>query len=309
LAEKVTIHEVGPRDGLQNESEVLSTEDKAEFVSQLVASGCSEIEVSSFVRPRWVPQLADAEDLIRRLPVKEGVTFWALVPNRRGMDRALESGIGAVATFMSASETHNEKNVNRTLRESLVALREVIATAKAEGLQVRSYLSTVFGCPYEGDIDPARVADIAGELVAAGADHLSLGDTTGMADPSSVERVLSTLVEGGISLDSLAMHMHDTRGTALANVLTGLRFGLRRFDGSVAGLGGCPYAPGASGNLATEDMVHMLHAMGYDTGIDLEGLCGAGAFMADTLGRDLPGRYHRYHLAQQVRAERERTAC
>jgi hydroxymethylglutaryl-CoA lyase len=285
----------------------VSTEDKAECIARLVDAGCPHVEVSSFVRPRWVPQLADAEDLIRRLPQGTDCTFWALVPNRRGMDRALESGIGAVATFMSTSETHNEKNVNRTLRESLAALREVIATAKAEGLLVRAYLSTVFGCPYEGEVDPAKVADLAGELVAAGADHISLGDTTGMGDPSSVERVLGTLVDAGLSLDSLAMHMHDTRGTALANVLTGLRFGVRRFDASVAGLGGCPYAPGASGNLATEDVVHMLHAMGHDTGIDLDALGDTGAFMAKTLGKELPGRYHRYHLAQRARAERERS--
>jgi hydroxymethylglutaryl-CoA lyase len=307
LAETLTIHEVGPRDGLQNESTLVSTEDKADLIARLVEAGCSNVEVSSFVRPRWVPQLADAEDLIPRLPQGTDCTFWALVPNRRGMDRALESGIGAVATFMSSSETHNEKNVNRTLRESLAALREVIATAKAEGLLVRAYLSTVFGCPYEGDVDPAKVADLAGELVAAGADHISLGDTTGMGDPSSVERVLGTLVEAGVPLDSLAMHMHDTRGTALANVLTGLRFGVRRFDASVAGLGGCPYAPGASGNLATEDIVHMLHAMGHDTGIDLDTLSDTGAFMARTLGKELPGRYHRYHLAQRARAERERS--
>jgi len=309
MGERVIIHEVGPRDGLQNEAVVLPTDQKAGLVARLQAAGCPQVEVSSFVRPRWVPQLADAEDLIRSLPMGDEVTWWALVPNRRGMERALESGISAVATFMSVSETHNEKNVNRTSKESLESLREVIATANAEGLQVRAYLSTVFGCPYEGDVDVRRAAALAGELLAAGAEHVSLGDTTGMADPSSVQRTVECMVASGIPLESLALHMHDTRGTALANVLTGLRLGVRRFDAAVAGLGGCPYAPGASGNLATEDLVHMLHAMGYSTGIDLDALADAGAFASQALGRALPGRYHRYHLARMQREERERSAC
>ncbi len=309
MGEQVTIHEVGPRDGLQNEPAVLPTGQKAELVARLRAAGCSQVEVTSFVRPRWVPQLADAEDLVRALPPREDATWWALVPNRRGMERALESGIPAVATFMSASETHNEKNVNRTSKESLESLREVIATGTAEGLKVRAYLSTVFGCPYEGEVDVGRATWLAGELLGAGAEHVSLGDTTGMGDPASVERVLESMVRAGISLESLALHMHDTRGTALANVLAGLRFGVRRFDAAVGGLGGCPYAPGASGNLATEDLVHMLESMGYSTGIDLDALADAGVFASQALNRALPGRYHRYHLARMQREERERSAC
>jgi len=288
---------------------VLPTQQKAELVARLREAGCSQVEVTSFVRPRWVPQLADAEELVRSLPSCEDATWWALVPNRRGMDRALESGVPAVATFMSASETHNEKNVNRTSKESLEALREVIATATAEGLKVRAYLSTVFGCPYEGEVDVGRATWLAGELLAAGAAHVSLGDTTGMADPSSVERVLANMVSEGVSLDAIALHMHDTRGTALANVLAGLRVGVRRFDAAVGGLGGCPYAPGASGNLATEDLVHMLESMGYSTGIDLDALAAAGVFASQSLKRDLPGRYHRYYLARMEREERERSAC
>lgn len=291
----VKIHEVAPRDGLQNEATVLSTEAKVEFAHRLVAAGYSDIEVSSFVRPKWIPQLADAADVCARLPRPEGVTWWGLVPNQRGLDRALTCGITAVATFLSASETHNRKNLNRTSRESMAALSEVIANARAEGMQVRSYISTVFGCPYEGAVDPHRTLDLAGQLLAAGAQEISLGDTTGMGDPLLVRRVLDVLVDGGVPLDAIALHMHDTRGTALANILAGLERGVRTFDTSVAGLGGCPYAPGASGNAATEDLVHMLHAMGYETGLDLDAVAEAGHYIEGVLGRELPGRYHLYH--------------
>ena len=292
----VTVHEVGPRDGLQNESVILSTDDKLAFLGRLVDSGLTDIEVTSFVKPRWVPQLADAQELVQRLPEAPGVTWWALVPNRTGMERALEAGIPAVATFLSASETHNKKNINRTIRESLVAQREVIATAAAEGLRVRAYLSAVFGCPYEGDVDVARVLELCHALLDAGAERISLGDTTGMANPAQVRNVLKVLVDGGVPLEAVALHMHDTRGAALANVLAGLDCGVRIFDASVAGLGGCPYAPGASGNLATEDLVHVLEAMGWESSATLEGVAKAGVFAAKLLGKELPGRYHRYFL-------------
>ena len=293
---KVTIHEVGPRDGLQNESEVVSTEDKLAFIESLVASGLTDIEVTSFVRPRWVPQLADAVELVRRLPEAPGVTWWALVPNRIGMERALEAGIPGVATFMSSSETHNKKNINRTIRESLASQREVIATSVAEGLRVRAYLSTAFGCPYEGDVDSGRVVELCGELLSAGAERISLGDTTGMANPQQVRDLLGRLQKEGVELSHIALHMHDTRGAALANVLAGLDCGVRVFDASVAGLGGCPYAKGASGNLATEDLVHVLDAMGWKTNASLEGVSKAGVHAARMLGKELPGRYHRYFL-------------
>jgi hydroxymethylglutaryl-CoA lyase len=293
---KVTVHEVGPRDGLQNETVILSTEAKLAFIERLVASGLTDIEVTSFVKPRWVPQLADAMELVRRLPPAPGVTWWALVPNRIGMERALEAGIPGVATFMSTSETHNKKNINRTIRESLASQREVIATAAAEGLRVRSYLSTVFGCPYEGDVSPERVLELSLALLESGAERISLGDTTGMANPSQVRELLNFIALGGVPLERVALHMHDTRGAALANVIAGLDCGVRVFDASVAGLGGCPYAPGASGNLATEDLVHVLEAMGWDTSAELEGVAIAGAYVAELLGKALPGRYHRYFL-------------
>ncbi len=305
MREHVNVYEVAPRDGLQNESSVVHTDDKVSFLERLVAAGYRDIELTSFVRPRWVPQLADASEVVSRtaeLAEREGVTFWALVPNRRGMERALESGLGAVATFLSASETHNKKNINRTTRESLAAQREVIATARDEGLRVRAYISTVFGCPYEGRVDPARSVGIAAELLEAGAELISLGDTTGMGNPRQVEEILALFVARGVPLDRLSLHMHDTRGTALANVLTGLNAGVRHFDASVAGLGGCPYAPGASGNLASEDLIYMLHEMGYETGVDLERAAEAGDFIEEVLGRELPGRYHLYHRGAAARA-------
>lgn len=299
---EVNVYEVGPRDGLQNEATVVSTDAKVELISRLAAAGYRDIEVSSFVRPRWIPQLADASDVIARLPPIEGVTYWALVPNQRGLERALDSGLGAVATFMSASETHNLRNVNRTMRESRAELREVIATAVSEGLRVRSYISTVFGCPYEGQVAPERSVELAGALLDAGAEMISLGDTTGMGNPAQVQDIVGRMAAAGLPLERLALHMHDTRGTALANVLAGLQAGIRTFDASVSGLGGCPYAPGASGNAATEDLVAMLQDMGYVTGLDLEGICEAGLYIESVLGRELPGRYHQFYRGQSSRA-------
>ncbi|MCP4804150.1 MAG: hydroxymethylglutaryl-CoA lyase [Proteobacteria bacterium] len=308
MQDRVRIHEVALRDGLQNESTVVPTAAKVEFAHRLADAGYTDIEATSFVRPKWIPQLADAADVCARLPRIEGLTWWGLVPNQRGLDRAIGCGVQAVATFLSASETHNRKNLNRTSRESLVALREVIANARADGLRVRAYISTVFGCPYEGAVDPARTVMLAGELIAAGAHEVSLGDTTGMGDPKLVRRVLRALTDGGIPLEAVALHMHDTRGTALANILAGLEAGVRTFDTSVAGLGGCPYAPGASGNAATEDLVNMLHAMGYDTGLDLEAIAESGHFIEDVLGRELPGRYHLYHRGSSSRDRGAETA-
>lgn len=301
MTDSVTVYEVGPRDGLQNEQAILPTDVKLAFIARLVAAGYSDIEVSSFVRPRWIPQLADATELIERLPSVEGVTYWALTPNRVGLERALDAGLGAVATFMSVSETHNKKNVNRTVAESRNALAEVVASAKAEGLRVRSYLSTVFGCPYEGEVDVARSVDLALTFLDAGAEQISLGDTIGVANPHQVRQVVEAMVAGGVALERLALHMHDTRGTALANVLAGHQAGVRTFDASTAGLGGCPYAPGASGNLASEDLVYMLDGMGIPSGVSLPLACQAGAYIADALGRQLPGRVHRAFLAERTR--------
>ena len=304
----VHIYEVSPRDGLQNESVVVPTEDKAALVARLVAAGVRDVEVTSFVRPRWIPQLSDAAELIRQLPAVADVRYWALIPNRVGLERAVESGVRHVATFLSASETHNKKNVNRTVRESLASVEEVIGVATDEGMGIRAYISTVFGCPFEGPVAIENTLRIAERLLAAGAHTLVLGDTTGMAHPAQVERVVQAVLDLGVDVDQIAVHFHDTRGTALANAVAALQMGVRRFDGSVGGLGGCPYAPGASGNAATEDLVHVFEAMGYRTGIDLAQLAEAGSFAEHVVGRPLPGRYLQYAKGARSRAAAAKSA-
>jgi hydroxymethylglutaryl-CoA lyase len=311
MASRIRLHEVSPRDGLQNEPDIVSTDHKVALIERLVGAGFQDIEVTSFVSPRFIPQLADATEVVRRLPRtspssqappgQEGVRYWALVPNPVGLERALESGISHIATFMSASETHNQKNVNRTIRESLAGLRKVIETAVAENLRVRSYISTVFGCPYEGDVAVEKTLEIALALRAAGAHEIALGDTTGMADPEQVKRVIAAVVAAGIPLEDIACHFHDTRGTALVNAYAAWQVGITTFDGSIAGIGGCPYAPGAAGNAATEDLIHMFQRVGCEVGVDLERACEAGVFMEQVLGRPLQGRYHQYWLGQQRR--------
>jgi len=299
----VSIYEVAPRDGLQNEATLVSTEDKVALISRLVDAGVQDIEVTSFVKPSWIPQLADGADVIARLPEVDGVRYWGLVPNRVGLERAIDTGLQCVATFMSASETHNQKNLNRTWRESLKNLQKVIGTAKDSGLTVRAYISTVFGCPYEGEVSIGRTTMLASELRAAGADIIVLGDTIGTGNPRQVGEIVGAVTDAGVPLSQLALHMHDTRGTAVANVIAGLQAGINTFDGAIAGVGGCPYAPGAAGNAATEDLVHVLEAMGHSTGIDLDRASVAGAFLAQTLGRELPGRMHRVHMSQRTADE------
>jgi len=311
MAPSVRLFEVSLRDGLQNESVVLPTDDKLQMVDRLVAAGFRDIEVTSFVRPKWVPQLADAAEVVRGLPRAPGVRFWALVPNPIGLDRALDAGVENAATFMSTSETHNQKNVNRTITESLAGLRKVVATAKAEGLRVRSYLSTVFGCPYEGEVPVDNTVRLASALIEAGADEIALGDTTGMAHPTQVRAVLGRLEAEGVSLERIALHFHDTRGTALINVMAAYEAGARMFDGAISGVGGCPYAPGAAGNACTQDLVHFFERLdgrqeppagpGPVTGIDLSLAAEAGKWLEERLGRELPGRYHQYWRAQQQR--------
>jgi len=311
MSPSVRLFEVSLRDGLQNESVVLPTERKLELVHRLVAAGFKDIEVTSFVRPKWVPQLADAADVVRQLPKVADVRFWALVPNPIGLDRALDAGVQNVATFMSTSETHNQKNVNRTITESLSGLRKVIGTAKAEGAQVRSYLSTVFGCPYEGEVDVESTVRLATALLEAGADEVALGDTTGMAHPTQVRRILARLTEAGVPLDRTALHFHDTRGTALINVMAAYEFGARSFDGAISGVGGCPYAPGAAGNACTQDLIHFFERLegaqeapagfGPVTGIDLAVASETGKLLEELLGRELPGRYHQFWRGQQQR--------
>lgn len=301
-ASRVRIYEVSPRDGLQNEPAVVPTEAKVELIRRLAGAGLRDVEVTSFVRPNWIPQLADARELVPQLPRGLEVDWWGLVPNPVGLERAVESGLRHVATVLSASETHNKRNLNRSVRESLAGLEEVIGVARAEGMRVRSYISTVFGCPYEGPVAPEATLALATRLLAAGADEIVLGDTVGMGNPRQVEGMVALLGGAGIPVDRLAVHFHDTRGTALANAFAAWQCGIATFDASVAGLGGCPYAPGAAGNLATEDLVYLFHGMGVETGIDLPALAEVGVYAEDLLGRELPGRYHQYHQGALRRA-------
>ncbi len=290
----VEVYEVGPRDGLQNEPSPVPTAVKVELVARLARAGLPYVEVGSFVHPRWIPQLGDAEQVFAAVEVQEGTRFGALVPNLKGWERAEEVGLTAPAVFISASETHNQKNLNRTIEESLANIEEVMGATSSNGnaLWSRGYISMVFGCPYEGETEIGNVVRIARRLLELGVDQLSLGDTVGYGTPKSVAARVAALA-GEVPLDRVALHFHDTRGTALANVVAGLDAGVRVFDAAVGGLGGCPYAPGASGNLATEDLVHMLHSMGIETGVDLEALLDASQFIEDHLRKPLPSRYLR----------------
>jgi hydroxymethylglutaryl-CoA lyase len=303
LPKRVSIYEVGPRDGLQNEARQVPTADKIRFIDALSQSGLTRIEVTSFVSPKWIPQLADAIDVARGVTRRAGVKLSALVPNRRGLDAALTAGLDEVAVFLSASETHNKKNVNKTIAETLVAFEDVVLPAVAAGLAVRAYVSTVFGCPYEGDVAPERSVELCKVLRGMGVYQISLGDTIGVANPVQVERVLD-LVLAEVPPESIAGHFHDTQGTALANCLVALTRGVTTIDSAVGGLGGCPYAPGASGNLATEDVVAMLHGMGVETGVDLDKLVEASRLAAAFVGHDLPSKYLKAHLGKQARVRR-----
>ena len=291
----VSVYEVSLRDGLQNERATVPLRGKIRLLDALVASGLKRIEITSFVSPKWIPQLADADELAEHVAehVKPppGVSFSALCPNAKGLERARAAGIGEIAVFLSVSETHNRKNVNKTVADTLAAFEDTIGPACEAGMRVRGYLSTVWGCPYEGDVDPKRALAIARKLVDMGVYQVSLSDTVGVGTPRQTERILE-MVFAEIPREKIAMHMHDTRGTALANVLVGLELGVRDFDASVGGLGGCPYAPGAAGNLATEDLVFMLHGMGVKTGVDLERLWEAGKVAESVVGRPLPGKVH-----------------
>jgi hydroxymethylglutaryl-CoA lyase len=291
LPERVSIYEVSPRDGLQNEAKMLSVESKKQLVDALLATGLTRIELTSFVSPRWIPQLADADELARRVGASPGVVFSALVPNAKGLERARAAGLREIAVFMSASETHNRKNTNRSIESSLETFVEVVPPALEEGMRVRAYVSTVWGCPYEGEVDPQRALAITLALLELGCYQVSLGDTIGVGTPLQTERLLGVFLDQ-IAPEKLALHFHDTRGTALPNALVGLALGVRDFDSSIGGLGGCPYAPGAAGNLATEDLVYMLHGMGVETGLDMNKLIEAGTLAEHLIGRKLPGKLH-----------------
>jgi hydroxymethylglutaryl-CoA lyase len=290
---QVSVYEVSPRDGLQNERATVPLRGKLRLIDALVAAGLRRIEITSFVSPKWIPQLADADELAAHVQPPPGapMAFSALCPNAKGLERARAAGMCEIAVFLSASETHNRKNVNKSVADTLAAFVDTIGPAVASGMRVRGYVSTAWGCPYEGDVDPKRVLAIAERLLQMGCYQISLGDTIGVGTPRQTERILQMML-AEIPAEKMAMHMHDTRGTALANVLVGLEMGVRDFDASVGGLGGCPYAPGAAGNLATEDLVYMLHGMGVQTGVDLERLVEAGRVAESIVGRALPGKVH-----------------
>jgi isopropylmalate/homocitrate/citramalate synthase len=293
LPRAVRIVEVGPRDGLQNEKALVPTEQKIQFIQMLADAGLPVVEATSFVSPRAIPQLSDASAVmtgLKRLPTTE---YPVLVPNLKGMERALAAGVRSIAVFTAASESFTRHNINATIEESLANFRPVVALAKQEAIPVRGYISTVFGCPYEGRVAPRQVLNVAQALLAMGVDELSLGDTIGVATPNQVVEVLDLLMgEGAIPIEKLAVHFHDTRGTALANVLTALQMGISIIDASAGGLGGCPYAPGAAGNLATEDLVYMLNGLGISTGVDLAKLVAATSFIAPLLGHAPTSKYY-----------------
>ncbi|MGZ4630212.1 hydroxymethylglutaryl-CoA lyase [Oryzihumus sp.] len=291
LPGQVTIYEVGPRDGLQNEKAVVPVEVKAEFVRRLLAAGLTTVETTSFVPATWVPQLADAEELLGLLgDAGRGRTRPVLVPNERGLDRALALGVEAVAIFGSATETFARKNLNRTVAESVTMFAPVVERARAEGAWVRAYVSMCFGDPWEGEVPIAQVVDVAQRLMDLGCDQLSLGDTIGVGTTGHVQRLLDALEVKGIGADRIGVHFHDTYGQALANTIAALRHGVTVVDASTGGLGGCPYAKSATGNLATEDLVWALDGLGIETGVDLEALVSTSTWMAGQLGRPSPSR-------------------
>jgi len=300
LPADVTIYEVGPRDGLQNEARMIPTDDKVAFIDALSETGLRAIEITSFVNPRWIPQLADGAEVARRIVRRPGVVYSALVPNRQGLDAAISAGMREVAVFMSASETHNKKNVNKTIAATLAAFQDTVPPALAAGLRVRAYVSTVYGCPYEGAVDPAKAVELCHALRALGCYQISLGDTIGVATPRQVRDVLSRVL-ADIPAAEVAVHFHDTRGTALANILVAVEMGITTIDSALGGLGGCPYAPGASGNVATEDVIYMLEGMGVRTGVNLDKLVEASRLASTLVGHEMPSKYYRAYVGARAR--------
>ena len=290
VPQKVTIVEVAPRDGLQNERASIGTADKIAFVDRLSSAGHQAIEVSAFVSPKWVPQMADASAVFAGIARRAGTRYTALVPNRQGLERAIAAGVSEVAIFAAASETFSKRNINQSIDESLTIYALVCADAKAAGIRVRGYLSTCFVCPFEGPIEPRRVAEVSARLLDIGVYEVAISDTIGAATPGDVLRVLGAVSER-TPLQKIALHFHDTRGTALANVLAGLDAGVTTFDSSAGGSGGCPFAPGAAGNLATEDLLFMLHGLGIETGVSIEAVADASRFIETKLDHKLPSRY------------------
>jgi hydroxymethylglutaryl-CoA lyase len=290
---RVTICEVGPRDGLQNEAQTVSAADKVRYVEMLVDARLRAIEVTSFVSPAAVPQLADADEVFPAIRKREGVRYITLVPNQRGLDRALAAGVREIAVFTAASDTFAQRNIRMSIEDSLNVFRVVIARAHAEGIAVRASVSTAFGCPFEGAVPADNVVRVAQQLLDAGADTLSIADTIGVATPNQVIEVVSALLDAGITLDRFGLHFHDTRGTALANIMAGLQLGVHEYDSSAGGLGGCPFAPGATGNVATEDVLYLLDGMGIETGIDPVKLRDASRFIDGVLHGRVVSRAYR----------------
>ena len=286
----VKVVEVGPRDGLQNEKVTIPTEAKIEYITALADAGLKVIEAGAFVSPKWVPQMADTADVYREIPKDPGVEYPVLVPNMKGLERAIEAGVKSIAIFTAASDTFNKRNINMSIDESFENYAPVAARARAERMRIRGYVSTAFGCPYEGDVPPEKVLEVTARLLDLGCYEVSVGDTIGVGTPMQVQGVTGMLLQV-IPPARLAMHFHDTRGTALANTLAALEMGIATFDASSGGLGGCPYAPGASGNLATEDLVYMLDHMAIETGVSLDRLVAASSLVAPYLDHPLPGRY------------------
>lgn len=297
----VRIVEMGPRDGLQNEKQIVSTETKVELIARLGAAGLKAIEATSFVSPRWVPQMGDAADVMARIERLPGVSYPVLTPNLQGFEAALAAGAGEVAVFAAASESFSRKNINCTIAESLARFEPVMAAARTAGVRVRGYVSCVLGCPYEGDIRPEAVADVAATLFAMGCYEVSLGDTIGAGTPGKTRRMLDAVARR-VPVDKLAGHYHDTYGQAVANVYASLEAGVACFDSAVAGLGGCPYAPGASGNVATEDVVYMLDGLGIETGISLDALVDTAGWISERLGRPPASKVARAVLAKRAKA-------
>ena len=300
---RVTIVEVGPRDGLQNEPAAIPTVEKIAFVNALSDAGLPVVEVSAFVSPKWVPQMADAAEVYAGIERRPQTRYPALVPNLAGLERAHAAGVRDIAIFAASSETFSRRNINQSIDESLATYRAVCERARALGVPVRAYLSTAFGCPFEGAVDPRRVAEVAAALITMGAFEVAVSDTIGIAHPGQVPQVVGSVAER-VPREQIALHFHDTRGTALANVLTALDMGIATFDSSAGGLGGCPYAPGATGNLATEDLLYMLHGLGIETGVSLDAVMDASARIAEHVGHEPASRYFRAAHASTPRGVR-----
>ena len=288
----MTIVEVGPRDGLQNEPLPLPHQDKVRFIDLLSAAGLPVLEIAAFVSPSRVPQMADAAEVCQAIERRTGTRYSALVPNETGLGRAHAAGLSDVAIFAAASETFSRKNINKSIAESLETYHRVCRRARELDVRVRGYVSTAFGCPFEGTVPPSRVAEVAGALLEMGASEIAISDTIGVAHPGQVPAVLEAVLSR-VPLQAIALHLHDTRGTALASVLSALHHGVATFDASAGGLGGCPYAPGATGNVATEDLVYMLDGLGIESGVDLGALLEASRFIESRIGHPLPSRYYR----------------